>query len=59
MYSGEWGQKLVEAVRSEGGKMTLEDLERYEPVWSSHSDRVFETIRCTRAPAESRRHQSH
>ena len=34
MYSGEWGEKLVEAVRSEGGKMTLEDLERYEPVWS-------------------------
>ncbi len=34
MYTGEWGQKLVEAVQSEGGKMTMEDLRRYEPLWS-------------------------
>ena len=33
MYTGPWGRKLVEAVRSEGGKMALEDLERYEPTW--------------------------
>ena len=33
MYTGPWAHKLVEAVQSEGGKMTLEDLERYEPTW--------------------------
>lgn len=33
MYTGPWARKLVEAVRSEGGKMSLEDLERYEPTW--------------------------
>ncbi len=35
MYSGPWAEKLVAAVRSEGGKMTLEDLERYQPIWKA------------------------
>ncbi|MFC2165977.1 gamma-glutamyltransferase, partial [Acidobacteriota bacterium] len=33
MYGGEWGQKLVNAVRKEGGKMTLDDLQRYKALW--------------------------
>ena len=33
MYQGPWAEKLVAAVQSEGGKMTLEDLKRYEPIW--------------------------
>lgn len=35
MYSGEWAKKFVKAVREEGGKMTLEDLTRYEVLWPS------------------------
>lgn len=34
MYGGRWGQKLVAAVRADGGKMTLEDLRAYEVLWS-------------------------
>ena len=34
MYTGEWGRKFVEAVRRDGGKMTMEDLERYEAMWT-------------------------
>jgi gamma-glutamyltranspeptidase/glutathione hydrolase len=33
MYKGEWGRKLVEAVRRDGGKMTQEDLAKYEVIW--------------------------
>lgn len=32
MYGGTWGQSYVEAVRQEGGKVTLEDLQRYQPI---------------------------
>ncbi len=34
IYRGEWAQKFVDAVRAEGGKMTLKDLEDYQVVWS-------------------------
>ena len=33
MYTGEWGQEYVVAVQHEGGKATIEDLERYQPIW--------------------------
>ncbi|HEY3813585.1 MAG TPA: gamma-glutamyltransferase [Caulobacteraceae bacterium] len=33
MYGGPWGERLVKAVRADGGKMTLEDLERYQVIW--------------------------
>jgi gamma-glutamyltranspeptidase/glutathione hydrolase len=33
MYGGPWAEKLVEIVQREGGKMTLDDLARYEAVW--------------------------
>ena len=34
MYSGEWAARCVAAIQADGGKMTMEDLERYEPIWS-------------------------
>jgi len=33
MYTGEWGQQFVRAVQREGGKATLEDMQRYQPLW--------------------------
>jgi gamma-glutamyltranspeptidase/glutathione hydrolase len=34
MYRGEWAKKFVRAVRRQGGKMTLKDLEDYKVIWS-------------------------
>lgn len=34
MYTGAWAARCVEAVQADGGKMTLEDLARYRPIWS-------------------------
>jgi gamma-glutamyltranspeptidase/glutathione hydrolase len=34
MYTGTWAQKMVAAVRADGGRMTLEDLASYEAIWS-------------------------
>lgn len=33
MYSGVWGQHFVAAVQREGGKATMEDMKRYQPIW--------------------------
>lgn len=33
MYKGEWGREFVAAVQHEGGKATIGDLERYQPIW--------------------------
>jgi len=33
MYTGDWGRRLVEAVRADGGKMTMADLENYRAIW--------------------------
>ena len=33
MYTGPWAEHLVEVVQSEGGKITMEDLARYEVRW--------------------------
>lgn len=33
-YTGAWAHRLVDAVRREGGAMTLEDLAAYEAIWS-------------------------
>ena len=33
MYEGEWAHKFVDVVQQEGGKMSLEDLARYEASW--------------------------
>jgi len=34
IYRGAWGKKFVAAVQREGGFMTLEDLQAYDPTWS-------------------------
>lgn len=34
MYLGEWARRLVEAVRRDGGFMTLRDLADYQVLWS-------------------------
>lgn len=34
MYSGPWAEKMVAAVRAEGGKITMRDLQDYEVSWS-------------------------
>ncbi|GAB2601219.1 gamma-glutamyltransferase [Ramlibacter solisilvae] len=34
IYRGPWAEKLVAAVRADGGHMTLEDLAQYEVIWS-------------------------
>lgn len=33
MYTGEWGRKFVEAATKAGGRVTMEDLAEYKPVW--------------------------
>ncbi|MEE8153752.1 MAG: gamma-glutamyltransferase [Phycisphaerales bacterium] len=33
MYTGAWAKHFVEVVQSEGGKITVKDLERYEVRW--------------------------
>ena len=33
IYRGPWAAKFVAAVQSEGGKVTLEDMARYEVIW--------------------------
>ena len=33
MYTGTWGQEFVATVQRAGGKVTLEDMERYAPIW--------------------------
>ncbi len=41
MYTGDWGHRFVEIVRREGGKMTLRDMEEYEPVWADPMHTTF------------------
>jgi gamma-glutamyltranspeptidase/glutathione hydrolase len=42
MYSGEWGQAYVSAVQREGGKATIEDMKRYQPIWEEPLSTDFE-----------------
>lgn len=34
MYTGEWGEKFVETVRSEGGRISMKDMEEYQVIWN-------------------------
>jgi gamma-glutamyltranspeptidase/glutathione hydrolase len=34
MYRGDWAKHFVDAVQREGGKMTMDDLAAYEPIWT-------------------------
>jgi len=33
MYSGPWGEQYVAAVNRDGGKASMDDMRRYQPVW--------------------------
>lgn len=41
MYTGDWGRRFVDIVRREGGKITLQDMEAYEPVWADPMHTTF------------------
>ncbi len=34
LYKGEWARHFVDAVRRDGGRMTLDDLAAYHPMWT-------------------------
>lgn len=34
MYTGAWAAEFVKVVQSEGGKVTADDLARYQPLWA-------------------------
>lgn len=34
MYGGQWGEDFVRIVQREGGKVTMDDMKRYEPTWN-------------------------
>ncbi|MGH9528888.1 MAG: gamma-glutamyltransferase [Terriglobales bacterium] len=41
MYTGPWGQQFVGAVQREGGKATIEDMKRYQPIWEEPLSTTF------------------
>ena len=47
LYTGDWARRFVDAVRSDGGHITLRDLESYRVTWEEplettyHDTRVF------------------
>jgi gamma-glutamyltranspeptidase/glutathione hydrolase len=41
MYTGPWGQHFVAAVQREGGKATMEDMKRYQPIWEEPLSTTF------------------
>ncbi|UCH94523.1 MAG: gamma-glutamyltransferase, partial [Candidatus Aminicenantes bacterium] len=41
MYRGEWAKKFVQAVRKQGGKMTLKDLKDYKVIWSEPAHTTY------------------
>jgi len=41
MYTGAWGQQYVQAVQRDGGKATMEDMKRYNPVWEEPRSTIF------------------
>jgi gamma-glutamyltranspeptidase/glutathione hydrolase len=41
MYTDAWGQQYVQAVQRDGGKATMEDMKRYNPVWEEPQSTTF------------------
>ena len=41
MYTGPWGEQFVAAVQREGGKVTMEDMKNYRPVWEEPLSTTF------------------
>jgi gamma-glutamyltranspeptidase/glutathione hydrolase len=58
IYRGPWAERLVEAVQSEGGKLTLEDLAKYEVIWQEPIRYEFNefTLYLHGAPAQGGTH---
>lgn len=54
MYKGTWAARCVEAVQRDGGKMTLQDLADYRPIWSTPAtvEREGHTIAVLGEPCE-------
>ncbi len=44
VYNGAWAERLVAAVRSEGGRMTLDDLRRYRPQFDAPLATTFRGV---------------
>ena len=34
IYEGEWARRFVDAVQADGGRITMEDMKGYRPIWS-------------------------
>jgi gamma-glutamyltranspeptidase/glutathione hydrolase len=34
MYTGAWAARCIEAIQADGGRMTMDDLAAYQPIWS-------------------------
>jgi gamma-glutamyltranspeptidase / glutathione hydrolase len=47
MYHGDWARQLVDAVQSEGGKLTLDDLAEYRANWAEPSEVLYRQYRIT------------
>jgi gamma-glutamyltranspeptidase/glutathione hydrolase len=41
MYTGRWGQHFVAAVQREGGKASMEDMKRYQPIWEEPQSTTY------------------
>lgn len=41
MYTGDWGRKFVDITRREGGQITHQDMEEYEPVWADPNHSTY------------------
>ncbi|MDH4270358.1 MAG: gamma-glutamyltransferase [Candidatus Aminicenantes bacterium] len=45
IYKGDWARHLVSLVQREGGKMTLDDLAAYKPLWTEPLQETFRGYR--------------
>lgn len=50
IYKGDWARHFVDAVRREGGKMTMEDLAAYEPLWSEPAEVTYDGYQILATP---------
>lgn len=41
MYTGDWGQKFVQTIQREGGRITMRDMEEYEVVWADPAHTTY------------------
>jgi gamma-glutamyltranspeptidase/glutathione hydrolase len=42
MYTGAWGEAFVAAVQAAGGKASMDDLRRYQPIWEEPLSTEFQ-----------------